>query len=236
MTVALVVPCFNEAARWNAEYWQQLCGWDGVVWRFVDDGSVDDTAELVRALSGPSVSVTVLARNVGKGEAIRQGMLSLETSEVAWIGFIDADGAFPIDEVARFVALVDQLPQHVSAVWSSRVSMRGRQIERHPSRHYIGRVVSTLLSLRVRNIPYDSQSGLKLFRMDARFLSAIEDPFRTRWLFDVELLTRLDEIHADKAWLWEEPLLAWRDVDGSRIRGREVLRIQAEVLRLLKWW
>lgn len=49
------------------------------------------------------------------------------------------------------------------ALWSSRVALSGRFIQKLASRHYMGRVVATLLSVDGNSISYDTQSGVKLF-------------------------------------------------------------------------
>jgi hypothetical protein len=90
--------------------------------------------------------------------------------------------------------------------------------------------VNTLLSSRYRNLPYDSQCGLKIFRPESLQGDILEAPFRTRWFADVELLVRANLL-AGKT--WEEPLEVWNDIDGSKIRTKESFRIFKEIAQLL---
>jgi len=234
MSIGLVVPCFNEADRWDHDYWSGLFSIEGTSWLLVDDGSTDTTFSMLSDHLDDNVRALALTRNSGKGEAVRQGLLRLADSEQTWIGFIDADGAFTGDEVGRFVSLCHGTPSAVKAIWSSRVRMRGRSIQRSASRHAVGRSIATALSLRYSRLPYDSQAGLKLFKLNSELRRALSAPFRTRWLFDVELYARLEgEYATDPEWLWEEPLDSWRHIPGSKISVHEAGKISAEIVRLL---
>lgn len=234
MSTALVVPCFNESSRWNDSYWRGLFALPDVSWLLIDDGSTDDTYEVLNKHVSDNVSVVRLARNAGKGEAVRQGLEMVVTDPHDWVGFVDADGAFRAEEIQRFVALALRSEDSTQAVWSSRVRMRGRRIERSPSRHAVGRTIATALSVRYRQLPYDSQAGLKLFRNRPQLSTSLRRPFSTRWLFDVELYSRLEaQYGTDSQWLWEEPLDSWQHIAGSKISLREMRRIPIEVIKLL---
>src|SRR5262249_41921972 len=69
----------------------------------VDDGSTDETAEVVERLGRrhPEVRVIRSGRNEGKGAAVRKGMLGARGD---WRLFADADGATPITELKRLEA------------------------------------------------------------------------------------------------------------------------------------
>ena len=51
MKSALVVPVFNESARWNAQYWRDIQS-GGVSLFFVNDGSSDNTSQLLQEIEG----------------------------------------------------------------------------------------------------------------------------------------------------------------------------------------
>ena len=48
MSVTLVVPCYNEAGRWQADYWRELVRPGDLDVLFVDDGSTDATRAVVQ--------------------------------------------------------------------------------------------------------------------------------------------------------------------------------------------
>jgi len=231
----LVVPCFNEAHRWQPEYWNDLTGSNGVHWLFVNDGSQDATSSILRDLSRrPNVDFIDFPVNSGKGEAIRIGMLRAlgnRANGIESVGFMDADGAFRRPDVERFAERFAELAggTDVDAVWSSRVALAGRDIRRSQRRHYIGRAVATLLSLGADPLPYDTQSGLKFFRPSETLYACISRPFATRWLFEIEILTRWRDISGRSMRIREEPLEFWQDVGGSSIRGAELVRVAREI-------
>lgn len=231
--IDLVVPCFNEAQRWSMDYWRAMFDVPGIRWTFVNDGSSDGTAALLSetAVLGEA-SVIALGQNAGKAEAVRQGMLAALERSTAGLGYMDADGAFNADDVTDVArSFHERVVEGAAfdAVWSSRVALAGRNIERHARRHYIGRIVATIVSQGQGPMPYDTQSGLKLFAPSASLASVLGAPFRTRWLFELELLSRWRAATGAPMRIWEEPLNFWHDVPGSKIRGRELLRIGREL-------
>lgn len=231
----LVVPCFNEAHRWQGEYWTDLTSTADVHWLFVNDGSSDQTLEILKALSQlPNVDFLDLHANCGKGEATRFGMLwALNNDHRSFqaVGFMDADGAFRRSDIERLVERFSNLQANddVDAVWSSRVALAGRDIRRSQVRHYVGRAVATLLSVGSDPLPYDTQSGLKFFRPSEDLRSCLSQPFSTRWLFEIEMLTRWKQLTGESMRIREEPLEFWEDMAGSTITRRESARIAREL-------
>jgi glycosyltransferase involved in cell wall biosynthesis len=215
--VCLVVPCYQERARLDVDGVASLADATTSV-LLVDDGSTDGTVDLLHEIAARTDAVEVLrlAENVGKGEAIRRGMLHrLQTAAPRWIGYVDADLSTPPSEVHRMTQIALASPD-VDVLLASRVALLGRTIERSAFRHYTGRVFATGASLVLAQPVYDTQCGAKLVRVVPALHSALAQPFRSRWAFDVELLGRLavDGVPADR--FREEPLLEWRDAPGSK--------------------
>lgn len=235
----MVVPCFNEEQRWNAGYWAAMLATEGTDWLFVDDGSTDATPSLIaQTISAHGGALLRLDRNAGKAEAVRQGLLRAFRTEprVEIAGFMDADGAFNAQDVSALVEICrDRLANKgdaaPDAVWSSRVALAGRDIRRSTRRHYLGRAVATFVSLGQPEIPYDTQSGLKLFRRSRKLDGVLAVPFETRWLFELEMMARWSE-QGSPMRIWEEPVDYWHDVPGSKITGREVWRVASEIAAL----
>ncbi len=195
---------------------------------FVDDGSNDGTLDLLHQTAHQvNASVLALGDNAGKSEAVRQGMIWAIDHGAGAIGFVDADGAFPPSEPLRNLQVLQAL-EGIEAVWSSRVALAGRDIKRRPARHYLGRIMATYVSRGQHAAPYDTQSGLKWFARTDDLSTALVTPFKTRWLFEVELLARYVTFRQNPLRIWEEPTLKWRDVSGSSITFREMARIGQE--------
>jgi glycosyltransferase involved in cell wall biosynthesis len=238
--ITLVVPLFNESNRWDQAYWQELSELDGISWLFVDDGSSDTTAELVEPLKAAGRSSLLrLPENQGKANAVRSGLLAALDEQPDAVGFLDGDGAFDKRDIeAIYAAFVNKclptntplvVPAAFESVWASRVALAGHDIQRRASRHYLGRIIATLISPGLPGVPYDTQCGFKIFRSSPTLRACLGTPFSTRWFFDVELLQRWLNATGSPMRIWEVPLLHWRDVPGSKISSRQASRIAREI-------
>jgi glycosyltransferase involved in cell wall biosynthesis len=236
--IVLVIPCYNEANRWNVDYWNKLSKITGLRMIFVNDGSTDNTSLLVQQFVTNSVHHAInLEHNLGKAEAVRHGFNHAFESNPQAIGFLDADEAFTFEEVERqivcYLAINSALSKQV-AVWSSRVQLAGRDLKRNMARHYLARILITFLALRLGFSIYDPQSGLKIYPNSTELQECFKDEFRTRWFVDLEIYMRWRLIANDWMSVWEEPVTEWRDVDGSKISGREYLRICKDIFQIIK--
>ena len=237
---AIVIPCFNEAKRLDRTAFERFAvDAQDVALLFVDDGSTDDTKrildELVTRLS-VRASVLALERNAGKAEAVRRGVHHILDWNSAYVGYWDADLATPLGVIREFSDLLDRNPQ-LQMVMGARVQLLGRQIERSALRHYAGRVAATAISRVLGLRVYDTQCGAKLFRSDAAG-ELFREPFRTRWIFDAEVIARLivslrarsDRQARDV--IYEHPLHVWKDVRGSKIGPSDYLRAAFDLCRI----
>lgn len=238
---SVVIPCYNEATRLNvAAFHQFLQGPDSVRLIFVDDGSKDATFSLLETLCHGFPAQTAIVRcqqNVGKAEAVRRGLLyAIQHFDSETIGFWDADLATPLDAIPRFLHVLDTHPA-VAMVFGSRVKLLGRHVQRHPRRHYLGRIFATVVSLMLRLPIYDTQCGAKLFRVSSGIGDIIAEPFLSKWIFDVEIIARyLQRYSKDPAQLegmiYEYPLERWEDVAGSKLRSGDFLTAFADILKI----
>jgi dolichyl-phosphate beta-glucosyltransferase len=234
--VILVVPCFNEEARFDQAAFEQFFeASSGVDIILVNDGSTDGTwgvLESLRAKHPPRVRTLDLRVNQGKAEAVRQGMLlAMQDPRVAYAGFWDADLATPLDEVDAFIAAFRRQPD-VDIILGARVGLLGRRINRRSSRHYFGRIFATAASV-VLSLPvYDTQCGAKLFRNNPACRALFSTPFGSRWIFDVELMARYLSGRNDKAGVYELPLDNWTDVGESKVHATDFIRAIGEMVAI----
>jgi len=243
MRTRIVVPCYNEAKRLDVCAFEKfLQAGDDVGFLFVDDGSTDETAQVIQMLverHHESMSLHRLPHNRGKGEAVRSGVLKAFDFAPEYIGIWDADLAAPLNEIARFAGILDTMPR-IILVTGARVRMMGRVIERSGTRHYMGRFAATLISMVLGNAYYDTQCGAKLFRATDVMRQSFAEPFLSRWIFDVELLARLNAMSREHAacnprdCVYELPLMEWRHKGDSKIRTSSYLLSLIELGRIFR--
>lgn len=236
---AVVVPCFNEARRLQPDVFIEFlrqCP-ETISLFFVDDGSTDETLDVLERLrlAAPRVAILPKTPNAGKAEAVRYGMQHvLEHTDAPLVGFWDADLATPLPAILELACVLDQFP-NIDIVFGSRVRLLGRRIERKVHRHYLGRVFATVVSNVLRLPIYDTQCGAKLFRRTPQFTTILRTRFVSRWIFDVEILARLIRvcgIEYVKNSVYEYPLNEWCDVGGSKVRGVDFVKAAKDLARI----
>jgi glycosyltransferase involved in cell wall biosynthesis len=185
---SIVIPAYNESARIPATLRSvvdtiRASGWDAEV-VVVNDGSRDNTAQVVRefARSAPEIRLLENTENRGKGYSVRNGVLHA-LGEV--VMFTDADMSSPMEEAdGLFAAIGNGADIAIGSRWLA----TSRQTHRQPLyRQFFGRCFN-LLTRMVMNLPFaDTQCGFKAFTRAAAQtvfqLQTIE-----RWGFDPEIL------------------------------------------------
>jgi dolichyl-phosphate beta-glucosyltransferase len=184
----VVVPAYNEEGRLEpmireaAEYFRARGASAEII--VVDDGSRDGTSALVQRLMTTygELRLIRLARNRGKGHAVRSGVVNAEGHYVL---FADADGSTPMAELERLDAAIQA--GAAIAIGSREVAGEGVRVRARWHRRIIGRSFHALVAtLTVRGI-LDTQCGFKLLRADVAqelFSRMLMEGFS----FDVELL------------------------------------------------
>lgn len=238
-SLAVVIPCYNEASRLKIENFKALVQEPNVQLLFVNDGSSDSTQQLLEDFeqNGKNIHHLHLKENQGKGEAVRQGILHLLTHrKTDLIAFMDADCATPPSEILRLAQTLHSRPD-LKLLMGSRVALWGRKIKRRWIRHFLGRVFATCTSLTLGVPIYDTQCGAKVFRSQPWLHSICKEPFISRWIFDVELIARIKKpseelldvtIHQ----IAEEPLFEWIELGGSKLRAKDFIRAGIDLLRI----
>lgn len=232
-SLSVVIPTFNEASRITETLSALQACLPGLAadWeiRVVDDGSRDETADVVTAISAEDSRVVLQReKHRGKGGAVRAGMLAARHD----LRFMcDADLSMPVVELPRFLALV---PDGFDVVIGSREGTGAHRIGEPGYRHVMGRAFNALVrSLAVPRIN-DTQCGFKLFTggaAQAIFSRVTLDG----WAFDIEALVIADRLGLR---VCEMPI-EWRYRDRSQVSplrdsvlmARDVLRIRANAAR-----
>jgi dolichyl-phosphate beta-glucosyltransferase len=234
----IVVPCYNEGQRLPADQFEKFFCQSPVRFVFVDDGSRDNTLERIEGMAreNPNHAAAVGSpKNQGKAEAVRLGVNFALDQDAEYVGYWDADLATPLDAIPDFLAILEARPD-LDMVFGSRVKLLGREVHRRASRHYLGRVFATVASIVLRMPIYDTQCGAKVFRVNPQTRGLFAQPFRTRWIFDVELLARyIRELRSPPAAskrIYEFPLEAWNDVGGSKVKPADFFLALRDMARI----
>jgi glycosyltransferase involved in cell wall biosynthesis len=163
-TLSVVIPAYNEedgidrVARRVLAIRNELMkvGIDDLELLIVDDGSADDTVQIVNAIEG--VRLIQHEENKGYGAALKTGFAQARGE---LIGFLDADGTYPPE---YFPNLCREALNGTDLVIGSR--MAGADSQMPLTRKAGNLFFATLLSLLAHMRVSDSASGMRVFRRD----------------------------------------------------------------------
>ena len=228
---SIIIPAYNEGARVGATLEKVLAhvaklGWDAEIIA-VDDGSRDNTVEIIRGYAEKNPHLRLLQNpgNRGKGYSVRNGMLHAQGELLL---FSDADLSAPIEEADK---LFGAIAGGADIAIGSRWLRRDLQTERQPFyRQIFGRIFNLMLRITLGLTFKDTQCGFKAFTRDAAMqifpLQKIE-----RWGFDPELLYLARKL---KFKVVEVPV-EWAHSEGTRISPlRDGTRMFLEMLKI-RW-
>ena len=234
MKVTIIIPFYNEVKRLNYEGFIEIFNsFSQYNFLLVDDGSTDKTIAVLEEFQSKfsSIKVLKLDKNVGKAEAIRSAVLSL--SDTDFISYYDADLATPFSELDMLIQFSIKNPNY-KMVMGARIKLIGNGVKRSLKRHYFGRIFATIVSQFVLKVPvYDTQCGAKV--IDYEIAKQIfEQPFVSKWLFDVELLKRLQKNHDLSEVVKEIPLEKWEEIGNSKIKFSDFLILPFQLLQIYR--
>jgi dolichyl-phosphate beta-glucosyltransferase len=232
MNYSIVIPAYNEGQRLRATLEKVLGyvrqqGWDAEV-IVVNDGSRDNTAEIVREFAEKDLLVRLVENpgNRGKGYSVRNGMLKARGDIVV---FSDADLSSPIEEMPKLLgALAHGADIAIGSRWL-KVELQTRRQSLH--RQAFGRIFNLLLRIILGLRFKDTQCGFKAFTRRAAQtilpLQRIE-----RWGFDPEILFLARKF----GFRVEEVPVLWGHSGGTRINPLvDGARMFQEMLRI-RWY
>ena len=209
--LSVVIPAYNEEERLGETLGRISRYLDsrGMTYEIivVDDGSTDGTTKVAESHPNPQLVVARNERNLGKGAAVRKGVLQ---SLGNLLLICDADLSTPIEDLEK---LETHIPPFDLALGSR--SIQGSQVEVHQPfyREFMGRSFNLLIRcLGVRGVR-DTQCGFKLLRGETA--RTVFKELSTRgFAFDVELVWL-----AQRAGLKvQEVGVVWRDSPNSKVR------------------
>ena len=227
--LSVIIPAYNEAQRIRetliktCRYLQEMRYRYEVI--VVNDGSQDNTSDVIRELSKkmPVIKLLENATNRGKGYAVCTGV---RASQGQLVLFSDADLSTPIEELEKLKAALEE--GYDIAIGSRGLAGSEIAVRQPWYRETMGKIFNRLVRLfAIRGIK-DTQCGFKLFRQTVAKqvfdLQRIE-----RFAFDVELLF----IARRRRWRIKEIPIRWINSPCSRVKlGKDSLKMFFDLFKI----
>ncbi len=236
--IVIVIPCYNEQNRLPVNNFTFfLENYPGAKVCFVNDASTDGTMEVLYSLQNSIPKQILLLNNevnLGKAESVRKGVLYCSKENLApHIAYLDADLATSLEECYE---IGHNLDAQRSFVFASRILKIGSVVERRFSRFLFGRIIATFISNLLNIKVYDTQCGCKVFKTEIADL-LFGKPFISKWLFDVELFSRILCHYGESEGLnmmEEIPVKRWVDQGESKVKISYFFRLWFDLFLIRK--
>ena len=240
-TYSIIIPAYNESQRISASLDKILAYIADQKWGaeviVVNDGSRDNTAEIVREYAKTHSMVRLIENpgNRGKGYTVRNGMMQAHGDILL---FTDADLSSPIEESKKLFAAIDR---GADVTFGSRWLQAELQTERQPLyRQVFGRIFNLVMRI-ILGLKYkDTQCGFKAFTRKAAH-QIFSRQMIDRWGFDPEILflaekfgykvsevpvewahdnrSKINPVTDGAKMVWEMLRVRWADATGKYDRG-----------------
>lgn len=225
---SVVIPTYNESERVVptigaiAAHLSSL----GSPWELIvaDDGSTDDTVEVLNALGLANLQVLVAEQNGGKGSAVRRGVLAAQGDVIL---FADADQSTPIEQ---FTSLLSCIEGGADVAIGSRAAAGAHVSNKSMARKVFSKGLNLLVRFGFGVHHADTQCGFKMFTTTAGrqlFQRQLIDQFS----FDLEILylakkfgMRVDEVPVE-----------WIDAPGSTVDPAKVAVEFLKDMAVIRW-
>lgn len=207
--LSIVIPAYNEAkhikkhVEQTLAYMQQLRIPHELI--VVDDGSTDETAEIIKSFA--DVKLISYKENRGKGYAVRKGMLAAKGQHVL---FMDADLATDLEAIPR---ALKEAKAHEVVIGSRRIAGAKLRQKQPFFREIIGKIFQLVLMIVGLRGFKDTQCGFKLFSHQAAKRVFSQGKI-DRFAFDVEALYLAKKY---KYSIKEIPV-QWKDDPDSKVQ------------------
>lgn len=158
--IGVCIPCYNEEKS-IAKIILQL---RGLVDRVIvcDDGSVDMTADIARALG---CEVITHRRNMGKGAALRSLFLAARDSNIDVLVTVDGDGQHNLLDIPKLIEPV--LKGECDIAIGSRFCASANENTMPRYREFGSKLLNSLIRRSTKLSAKDTQSGFRAYSRDA---------------------------------------------------------------------
>lgn len=182
---AVLIPSYNSGRLLLSTVAEALSVWPDII--VVIDGSTDGSENALSLLAAAhsGLHIVKLARNRGKGAAVRSGAVRAAALGFSHILTMDADGQHPAEAIAAFV---EQSRAHPAAMILG-VPVFGPDA---PALRVWGRKISNVLAaMETRRAVVDCLFGFRVYPLKDMLAVMTSSRFMTSFDFDPELAVRL---------------------------------------------
>lgn len=225
MELSVIIPAYNEENRIKRtlEYTSSFLDTRGYDYEIivVDDGSKDNTRDVVESLNNNRIKLTNKRENKGKGYSVKQGMLLADKSHIL---FMDADNSTKIDEIANFWKHTNQ---YDILIGSRNLNESKIPIKQPFIRSTLGKIFPLFVRLFVIRGVKDTQCGFKFFTRDSA-QKILRYQKSQGFAFDVELLFLAKKFGYD---IKEMPI-TWHNDEDSKVKFLTPLKMLMSLFKI----
>lgn len=225
MKLSVIIPAYNEADSlfntlnsvegYLSNTW--LESWQVIV---VNDGSTDQTKQLLKNINKLWLKVINLPVNKGKGAALIAGSQAADGDILLWM---DADSSTAIQELSFMLPYLNT----ADVIFGSRALTKSQIAIHQPwFREILGKFGNLVIQLLLLPGIKDSQCGFKLLGPQAKVL--VNQLHTQGWGIDVELLV----LAKSSGLRLQEVPVRWKHDPSSAIRPASYLITLGEVLKI----
>jgi dolichyl-phosphate beta-glucosyltransferase len=210
--LSIVIPAYNEAkkvkntlSRLDRFFSQRNYEME---YLFVEDGSKDETLDVLKALEKDRSDVKVFTngKNMGKGYSIKKGMLETTGD---YILFMDADMSTPLRAFLNFEKFLGNHDIVIGSRWSRESNVR---IPQPWYRALLGNIFYAIIGAFFLKGIADTNCGFKCYKKHIA-KDIFSKQLLTGWGFDVELLY----IAQKRGYRIKEVPVVWAHSRGSKV-------------------
>lgn len=222
----IIVPAFNESKRiipFLKELQLYSKNWKNYEILFVDDGSTDNTLDILENFAAKNRNARIVSYkpNKGKAFAVKKG---IEQSRGQKVIFIDADGSISPEEIPKLAKKLDDY----DIVVGSR-SLKESRVEANWMRKFTGFLFNSYSNILFKIKIKDCLCGFKGFKRKVA-LDLFKELKSTGWIFDVEIFYKIRK----KGYRLYELPISWVHKGGSKMKLTHPFKMFFQMLKLKK--
>ncbi len=226
MKLSIIIPAYNEEKRiisslnkiYNYLNKKQI-DYEVVI---VNDGSRDNTVDVIKKIKNNKTTIINNKINKGKGHAVKTGMLNAKGDLLL---FTDSDLSTPIEELDKLMRYID----NYDIVIGSR-SLQASDVKKKQAFYkvWLGRLGNKAIQLLAVPGIKDTQCGFKLYKR--KCLNIFKKQTINRWGFDFEILFLARKL----GYKIKEVPVVWVNAEGSKVKALDYPKTFLELLKI-RW-